>query len=298
LEKPRFAAACFRFATAAHPVPATAWVPAGWVGEGYAIPYPHRIRIHCRPLERFPEGNPLSLMNPARVLLVDNEPHAQHVFRSALVMHGFDTSVAGSGEEALEQLGKVAADVILLHWNTPGHSSVATCRAVRKRCEIPMIVVSAPPAGRERTETLEAGADDFLIKPFAMKDLAARIRAVIQRGRLHRTRVLLDGVEIDMQSRAIMRFGVSLRLTSKEFKLLDHLLARAGEVVPYRRLMEVLWGPNAADEIEYLRVLINQLRKKIEPLPSQPKFIVTQPNAGYRFQLSRPNPQQESALSP
>jgi two-component system KDP operon response regulator KdpE len=234
-------------------------------------------------------------MIPTRVLLVDDEPHAQRVFRSALAMHGFDTSVAGSGEEALQHLGKVGADVILLHWNTPGHHDAATCRAVRKRSEIPMIVVSAPPADREKIETLDAGADDFLIKPFAMNDLAARIRAVTRGGRRTRTRVLLEGVEIDMQSRDVTRSGIALHLSNKEFKLLDYLLAHSGETVSHRRLLDAVWGPDHLDEIEYLRVLINQLRKKIEPQPARPKFILTEPNTGYRLRLASPDPQRETA---
>lgn len=233
-------------------------------------------------------------MIPTRVLLVDDEPHAQRVFRSALAMHGFDTSVAGNREEALEQLGKAGADVILLHWNTPGHNDVATCRAVRKRSEIPMIVVSAPPADRERIETLDAGADDFLTKPFAMNELAARIRAVTRRGRRTQTRVLLDGVEIDMLSRDVTRSGMALHLSTKEFRLLDYLLAHANEVISHRRLLEAVWGPDHLDEIEYLRVLINQLRKKIEPEPARPKFILTEPNTGYRLRLASPNPPEET----
>ncbi len=116
-------------------------------------------------------------MIPTHVLLVDDEPHARRLFRSALAMHGFDTTVAENGAEALEQLGKVAADVVVLHWNTPGNGGVLTCRAVRKQSEVPLIVVSARLAERKRILTLEAGADDFLAKPFGMDQLAARIRA-------------------------------------------------------------------------------------------------------------------------
>ncbi len=234
-------------------------------------------------------------MNPTRVLLVDEEPHARRVFRSALITHGFDTSVAESGEEALEQLQRAAADVIVLHLNTPGNAGVATCRAVRSRTETPLIVVSVPPPEREKIEALDAGADDFLTKPFAMNELAARIRAVTRRSRPVRARVQLDGVEIDLQSRDVTRSGVALHLTSKEFKLLDYLLSHAGEVISHRRLLEAVWGPDHTDEIEYLRVLINQLRKKIEPLPARPKFILTEPHSGYRFRLAAPEPQTEAA---
>jgi two-component system KDP operon response regulator KdpE len=231
-------------------------------------------------------------MNSTRVLLVDEEPHARRVFRSALITHGFDTSVAESGEEALEQLKRSSADVIVLHLNTPGNGGVATCRAVRSRTEVPLIVVSVPPPEREKIEALDAGADDFLTKPFAMNELAARIRAVTRRSRPVRLRVHLDGVEIDLQSRDVTRAGVALHLTSKEFKLLDYLLSHAGEVISHRRLLEAVWGLDHADEIEYLRVLINQLRKKIEPLPARPKYILTEPHSGYRFRLAVPEPQQ------
>ncbi len=230
-------------------------------------------------------------MNPARILLVDEEPHARRVLRSALITQGFETSVAGSGEEALEQLEREAADVIVLHLNTPGNGGVATCRAVRDRTEIPLIVVSVPLPEREKIDSLDAGADDFLTKPFAMDELAARIRAVTRRSRLVRSRVRLEGVEIDLQSRDVTRAGVALHLTSKEFKLLDYLLSHAGEVISHRRLLEAVRGPEHAGEIEYLRVLINQLRKKIEPQPARPKYILTEPHSGYRFRLAAPETQ-------
>lgn len=233
-------------------------------------------------------------MTPTRVLLVDEEPHARRVFRSALVTHGFETNMAESGEDALEQLEKLPVDVILLHLNTPGNVGVATCRMMRNRTEIPLIVVSAPPPEREKVETLDAGADDFLTKPFAMSELAARIRAVTRRARPVRARVQLDGVEIDLQNRDVTRSGVALHLTGKEFKLLDYLLSHAGEVVSHRKLLEAVWGPDHADEIEYLRVLINQLRKKIEPQPARPKYILTEPHSGYRFRLTTPDPQRDT----
>jgi two-component system KDP operon response regulator KdpE len=225
-------------------------------------------------------------MIPTRVLLVDDEPHARRVFRSALAMHGFDTSAAESGAEALELLRKVAADVVLLHWNTAGNGGVAMCRAVRKQSDIPLIVVSGRAAERERILSLDAGADDFLTKPFVMDDLAARIRAVARRSRPSKVSIRLDEVEINLQSRDVTRGGVALHLTSKEFKLFDYLFSHAGEVIVHRRLLEAVWGPDHADEIEYLRVLINQLRKKIEPEPARPRYILTEPHAGYRFRLS------------
>jgi two-component system, OmpR family, KDP operon response regulator KdpE len=157
-----------------------------------------------------------------------------------------------------------------------------------------MIVVSAPPADRERIETLDAGADDFLTKPFAMDELAARIRAVTRRGRPTRTRVVLEDVEIDLLSRDVTRSGTVMHLNTKEFKLLDYLLAHAGEVIPHRRLLDAIWGPDHLDEIEYLRVLINQLRTKIEPEPARPRFILTEPNTGYRLRLASPNPPVET----
>jgi two-component system KDP operon response regulator KdpE len=233
-------------------------------------------------------------MIPTRILLVDAEPHARRVFRTALVTHGYDTEVAASGEEALEHLDKVAADLILLHVNTPGDGAVATCRSVRRRSEIPLIVVSVPPPDREKIEALDAGADDFLTKPFEMNELAARIRAVTRRSRPARTRVRLDDVEIDLQSRDVTRGGAEMHLSSKEFKLLDYLLSHADEVIPHRRLLEAVWGPEHTDEIEYLRVLINQLRKKIEPQPAKPKFILTEPHSGYRFRLTGPKTRHES----
>jgi two-component system, OmpR family, KDP operon response regulator KdpE len=224
-----------------------------------------------------------------RVLIVDGESHARRLLSSALATHGFETGEAPTAEEALQHLSRSAADIVLLHSNTPGNGGVADCRAIRASSEVPVIVVAARNAEREKIETLDAGADDFVIKPFEMEELAARIRALTRRVRVPKPRVSLDGVEIDLESRDVVRAGITSHLTGKEFKLIEYLLAHAGEVVPHGRLLAAIWGPAHGDEIEYLRVLINQLRKKIEPLPGRPRYLLTEPHTGYRLRLSVPN---------
>jgi two-component system, OmpR family, KDP operon response regulator KdpE len=223
-----------------------------------------------------------------RVLIVDGESHARRLLSSALATLGFETGEALTAEEALPRLRRGAADVVLLHSNTPGNGGVADCRVIRASSEVPLIVVAGRPVEREKIETLDAGADDFVIKPFEMDELAARIRAVTRRVRVPKPRVALDGVEIDLQSRDVIRNGVASHLTGKEFKLVEYLLSRAGEVVPHGQLLAAIWGPEHGDEIEYLRVLINQLRKKIEPEPGKPRYLLTEPHTGYRFRLSVP----------
>ena len=150
------------------------------------------------------------------------------------------------------------------------------------------MIVSATKTEREKVEALESGADDYVTKPLGIEELIARIHAVTRRPAIgeHSRIVRLDSVEIDLESHVVKRGETISHLTSKEFKLLHYFLQNAGKVVSHPRLLQAVWGPDYGNEVEYLRVFINQLRKKIEPDPSHPKFILTEPSSGYRFTLS------------
>jgi two-component system, OmpR family, KDP operon response regulator KdpE len=219
-----------------------------------------------------------------RVMVVDDEPQARRLLREALVARGFEVLDARSGEEALSGLGTYSPDVILLDLNMPGIGGMETCRAIHASSEAAIIVVSVNQAPRSKALALNAGADDYVTKPFDLEELIARIRAVKRRSASGQARIFdLGEVMIDLNKREVRRGGETLHLTAKEFRLLDCLIAHSGQVVSHRKLLQEVWGPDYGAELEYLRVFINQLRRKIEPDPSHPTYILTEPSAGYRF---------------
>ena len=224
-------------------------------------------------------------MSSVKVMVVDDEPQARRVLRTALIAHGFEVMDAHTGEEAVQNLRQETPDVILLDLKMPGIGGLQACREIRERSEVPIIVVSGRKTEEEKVGALNSGADDYVTKPVGVEELVARIHAVTRRPSLgSHSRVLnLDCVEIDLESHEVKRNGSVIHLTSKEFKLLYYFLQNAGKVVSHRRLLQAVWGPDYGNEVEYLRVFINQLRKKIEPDPAHPKYILTEPSSGYRF---------------
>ena len=227
-------------------------------------------------------------MNPdTKVMIVDDEPQARRVLRTALVSRGFEVIDARSGEEALQSLRRETPEVILLDLKMPGIGGLQTCRLIREFSDVPVMIVSARNTEKEKVEALDGGADDYITKPLGIEELVARIRAVIRRPAvaLHSRIVRLDSVEIDLESHDVLRDDQVVHLTSKEFRLLYYLLQNEGRVLSHRRILQAVWGPDYGNEVEYLRVFINQLRKKIEPYPSHPKFLLTEPSTGYRLSI-------------
>jgi two-component system KDP operon response regulator KdpE len=224
-------------------------------------------------------------MAATKVLIVDDDPQARRVLRMALIPRGFEVTDARSGEDALEILRHDLPDLILLDLKMPGIGGLETCRSIREYSEVPIIIVSARKSQQEKVQALESGADDFVTKPIGIEELVARMHAATRRpsAGMYSRIVRLDTVEIDLESHEVKRGETLDHLTAKEFKLLHYFLQNAGKVVTHRRLLQAVWGPDYGNEIEYLRVFINQLRKKIEPDPSQPKYILTEPSFGYRF---------------
>lgn len=226
-------------------------------------------------------------MNDATILVVDDEPQLRRVMRTTLTDLGYTVIDAKTGEDALETLRHDRPDLILLDLNMPGIGGLETCRAIRETSEIPIIILSVRNTEREKVQALDAGADDYVSKPFGIQELLARVRAALRRspaaGENELNVFRTDDLEIDFQARRVVVAGKSTRLTPKEFDLLRMLVANPNKAIPHRKLLQTVWGPDYGDEVEYLRFFVNQLRKKIEPVPSKPKYLITEPWVGYRF---------------
>ncbi len=226
-------------------------------------------------------------MNTATILVVDDEPQLRRAMKATLTDLGYSVIEARTGEQALEMLRSEAPDLILLDLNMPGIGGLETCRAIRETSEVPIIVLSVRNTERDKVQVLDAGADDYVTKPFGIQELLARIRVAMRRvptsGESAERVVVSPELEIDFGARRVTLQGRGVRLTPKEFDLLRFLVEHAGKAIPHRKLLQTVWGPDYGDEVEYLRVVVNQLRKKIEPVPSAPRYLLTEPWVGYRF---------------
>jgi two-component system KDP operon response regulator KdpE len=227
----------------------------------------------------------------ARILVVDDEPQIRRVMRTTLVARGYMVHTARNGEEALDKVREERFDLVLLDMNMPGIGGMEACRIIRSQSDIPIVILSIRNTEKEKVEALDAGADDYVTKPFSMPELLARIRAALRRAPLLSpgTPDLLDlgKTVINFVARRVTVDGTEVRLTPKEFDLLRYLASSPDVVIPHAKLLQAVWGPDYGEEVEYLRVFINQLRKKIEPDPSHPEYLLTEPWVGYRFSLSK-----------
>lgn len=227
-------------------------------------------------------------MSSATILVVDDEPQIRRVMRTTLASHGYVILEARSGEEAIETLHRERErpDLILLDINMPGMGGLDTCREIRSSSDIPIIMLTVRNSERDKVSALDAGADDYVVKPFGMEELLARIRAALRRSAPADAvpPFVSSELTIDFASRAVSVRGRAVRLTPKEFDLLRLLVSNQGKALPHRKLLQSVWGPDYGEETEYLRVFINQLRKKIEADPSNPRYIRTEPWIGYRFE--------------
>ena len=230
-------------------------------------------------------------MSAGRILVVDDQPQIRRVMRTTLVANGYEMDEARSGEQALEKLRSGHYDLVLLDMNMPGMGGLEVCRAIRDARpgpDLAVIMLTIRSGERDKVEALDAGADDYVTKPYSTPELLARIRAALRRSPLWESgqrRLSFDKVEIDFESRQVMVRGQPVRLTSKEMDLLAFLVAHPNKVLSHREVLQSVWGPDYGDEHEYLRVFINRLRKKIEPNPAKPRYLLTEPWAGYRFHL-------------
>jgi two-component system, OmpR family, KDP operon response regulator KdpE len=228
-------------------------------------------------------------VNSSRILVVDDEPQLRRVLRSTLSALGFVVADAETGEAAFDRVREEKFDLILLDVNMPGLSGLETCRALRARSDVSILMLTVRDRAEDKIEALDAGADGYVTKPFDVNELLARIRAALRRApasALRESRVLqLDGLEISFHDRQVKVNGRVTRLTPTEFELLHYFVTHPNSVLNHDRILQAVWGPDYGDEVEYLRVFVNQLRKKIEPDPARPRFIVTEPWLGYRFDL-------------
>jgi two-component system KDP operon response regulator KdpE len=231
-------------------------------------------------------------MTAASILVVDDEPQIRRVLRATLASQGYSITEAKSGEEALESLRRQRPDLILLDINMPGMDGVETCREVRRSSQVPIIMLTVRNAEKDKVRALDAGADDYVVKPFGIEELVARIRAALRRTAPSDSALSFSSKELsmDFEKRLVTSRGSAVHLTPKEFDLLRILVAHQGKPVSHRRLLQAVWGPDYGQETEYLRVTVNQLRKKLEPHPSTPKYILTEPWFGYRFQPPQESP--------
>jgi len=228
-------------------------------------------------------------MSSPTILVVDDEPQVRRVLRTTLAAEGYVVLEARNGQEALERFRAEPADIILLDVNMPDMDGFEACREIRRNSEVPIIMLTVRGAERDKVLALDAGADDYVVKPFGMQELLARIRAALRRA-LPPDRLpafVSKDLSIDFAARRVTVRGREVHLTPKEFDVLRHLVAHQGKPLTHRRLLQAVWGPDYGDEPEYLRVTVNQLRKKIEPDPTHPRFILTEPWVGYRFEPAK-----------
>jgi two-component system KDP operon response regulator KdpE len=225
-------------------------------------------------------------MTSGTILAVDDEPQIRRVLRTTLTAQGYTIIEAKSGEEALEAVRRERVDLVLLDLNLPGISGLETCREIRASSDVPIIMLTVHNAEADKVQALDAGADDYVVKPFGSDELMARIRAALRRSSSAEELPTFEtpDLKIDFSKRVVTVGGNHVRLTPKEFELLRQLVANQGKALPHRRLLQAVWGPDYGEETEYLRVFINQLRKKVEPDPSHPRYILTEPWLGYRFE--------------
>lgn len=226
-------------------------------------------------------------MTSAKIMVVDDDPQIRRVLRTAFVAQGYEALDARNGEEALEMLRDEKVDLVILDVNMPGMSGLETCRAIRSMSEIPIVMLTVRDAEADKVEALDAGADDYMTKPFGSPELLARIRAALRRSpQMTELNVIrFDDVEINFTTRRVNVGSREARLTPKEFDLLQYMVAHPNVPITHTKLLQSVWGPDYGDEVEYLRVFMNQLRKKIEKNPSNPKYLLTEPWVGYRLHI-------------
>ena len=228
----------------------------------------------------------LSTPKKPLVLVVDDEPQIIRVMRASLPARGYELRTATGGNEALDEMHKEAPDLVILDLVMPEMSGLEVCRRIREFSQVPIIVLSAKGSERDKVAALDAGADDYVTKPFGMDELLARARAVLRRlspVEANAAVMTVGDLTINSDERLVTAAGREIKLTPKEFEVLKYLVHNAGKVVTHRALLQAVWGWESSEQTEYLRVFINQLRRKIEADPQHPKYILTEPWVGYRF---------------
>lgn len=220
------------------------------------------------------------------ILVVDDELQILRVMRASLPARGYEVRTAQGGKEGLDEMHKQLPDLLILDLMMPEMNGLEVCHRVREFSQVPIIVLSAKGEERSKVAALDAGADDYVTKPFGMEELLARIRASLRRQNISEAQspvITVGDVLIDTDERRVTVAGQEVKLTPKEFDVLKYLVNNAGKVVTHRALLQAVWGSESSEQTEYLRVFINQLRRKIERDVQHPRYIITEPWIGYRF---------------
>jgi two-component system KDP operon response regulator KdpE len=223
-------------------------------------------------------------MSGARVLVVDDEPQIRRALRRALEAHDYEVHAVGTGDEALAAL-RWRPDVILLDLILPDISGIEVARRIREQSTVPVLVLSVRGEERLKVQALDQGVDDYITKPFGTEELIARIRVALRHavGTPISPAVEVHDLRVDFERRLVTRGGEEIHLTPTEYEVLKYLLQNAGKVVTHRMLLTHVWGPESIDQTQYLHVFMHQLRRKLEPEPGRPRYILTEPGVGYRF---------------
>jgi two-component system KDP operon response regulator KdpE len=232
------------------------------------------------------------MTQPARILLVDDEAAIQRSVGPLLRSRGYDVDIAGTGADALRLVAERTPDLIVLDLGLPDVEGTEVCRRVRATSRVPIVVLSARGAEADKVNALDLGADDYVTKPFGPEELLARIRVALRRVAAEdkgETGQLQAGdIAIDYDRRRVLRRDTEIRLTPKEFELLSLLARNHDRVLTHRAILKAIWGPNAVEQPEHLWTLVAQLRKKIEPDPANPRYLLSEPWVGYRFSTTEP----------
>ena len=226
-------------------------------------------------------------MSAGRILVVDDEPQIRRIMRTTLTGAGYEVDDAKTGEEAVAKLREYHPDLVLLDMNMPGMGGLAACREIRAGTGVGIIMLTVRNTEADKVEALDAGADDFINKPFSTPELLARIRAALRRvpvsAQSSAARIRVGQLVIDFTGRTAFNGVRSSHLTPKELDLVRYLTSHPNEAVAHRELLQAVWGPDYGDQVDYLRVFIRNLRKKIESDPDHPELVTTEPWVGYRF---------------
>jgi two-component system KDP operon response regulator KdpE len=222
-----------------------------------------------------------------RVLVVDDEPQMLRALTVNLNARGYDVDVASSGEEALRRAADNHPDAVLLDLGLPGIDGLAVVRGLRGWSAVPIVILSARDAESAKVAALDAGADDYVTKPFGINELLARLRAALRRYQPSADVAVVRTPDftIDLAVKRAWRLDEEVHLTPTEWQLVSHLVRNPGRLITQRWLLQQVWGPEYVKETNYLRVYLAGLRRKLEPNPSQPRYFITEPGTGYRFEL-------------
>jgi two-component system KDP operon response regulator KdpE len=226
-------------------------------------------------------------LSAGRILVIDDDPQIRRIMRTTLVGAGYEIEDARTGEEGLEKMNPFHPDLVLLDINMPGMGGLAACKLIRADKNVAIIMLTVRDSEEDKVAALDAGADDFVTKPFSTPELLARMRAALRRVPALQSaaeKICIGSLTVDFSARTVAKGGEEpIHLTPKELDLLRYLTQHANQVVSHRELLQAVWGVDYGHEVDYLRVFIKNLRKKIEHNPDNPEFITTEPWVGYRF---------------